>query len=93
MAPFPGLRQELQGILTDSEEMSTMTARLDALEEGNARIEAMLARLVGDIGGGTGDDNDEDEDDNENAVASAEEEEAAGRTGTLRDLDHTAAEQ
>lgn len=77
MAPFPGLRQELQGILTDSEEMSTMTARLDALEESNARIEAMLARLVDDV-----DDN-----------GSAEEEEAAGKTGTLRDLDHTAEEQ
>lgn len=77
MAPFPGLRQELQGILTDSEEMSTMTARLDAMEESNARIEAMLARLVDDIDGS----------------GSAEEEEAAGKTGTLRDLDHTAGEQ
>lgn len=77
MAPFPGLRQELQGILTDSEEMSTMTARLDALEESNARIEAMLARLVDDV-----DDS-----------GSAEEEEAASKTGTLRDLDRTAGEQ
>lgn len=76
MAPFPGLRQELQGILTDSEEMSTMTARLDAMEESNARIEAMLARLVEDI-----DDS-----------GSTQEAEAAGKTGTLRDLDHTAGE-
>lgn len=64
MAPFPGLRQELQGILTDSEEMSGMSARLDALEESNARIEAMLARLVQDMGDGeflTGDDDDDDD--------------------------------
>lgn len=80
MAPFPGLRQELQGILTDSEEMSTMTARLDALEESNARIEAMLARLVDDVGdsGSAGEDKDE---------------EAAGKTGTLRDLDRMTLEK
>ncbi|PSR88953.1 hypothetical protein BD289DRAFT_225870 [Coniella lustricola] len=77
MAPFPGLRQELQGIFDDSQEISTMTARLDALEESNARIESMLARLVSDIGDDT----------------SAEEEEAAERSGTLRDLDHTADNQ
>lgn len=76
MAPFPGLRQELQGILTDSEEMSTMTARLDTLEESNARIESMLERLVSDI---------EDR-------SSEEAEEAVGRTGTLSDLDRTTGE-
>lgn len=71
MAPFPGLRQELQGILTDSEEMSGMSARLDALEESNARIEAMLARLVQDSmgadGGGflAGEEEDEDNEDEE----------------------------
>lgn len=78
MAPFPGLRKELQGILTDSEEMSTMTARLDALEESNARIEAMLSRLV---------DNADD-----NSI-SAEEDDSAERTGTLRDLDRSGQEQ
>ncbi|CAN8098641.1 unnamed protein product [Discula destructiva] len=77
MAPFPGLRQELQGILTDSEEMSTMTARMNALEESNARIEAMLSRLISNV-----DD-----------VSSAEEEEAAGKIRTLRNLDRTAGEQ
>ncbi|KAF3769194.1 hypothetical protein M406DRAFT_337463 [Cryphonectria parasitica EP155] len=77
MAPFPGLRQELQGILDDSPEMSSMTARLDALEESNARIESMLARLVNDLDDST----------------SADEEAAAGRTGTLRDLDHTGDDQ
>jgi hypothetical protein len=49
MTPFPGLRQELQGIFNDSEEMSDLTSRLEALEDSNARIEAMLARLVGDV--------------------------------------------
>lgn len=107
MAPFPGLRQELQGILTDSEEMSTMTARLDALEESNARIEAMLARLVSDVGDGDDDDDDDGGDEGnggngglvdggESAVSDGEEEaeaQAAGRTGTLRDLDRTAADQ
>lgn len=77
MAPFPGLRQELQGILTDSEEMSTITSRLDALEEGNARIEAMLARLLDDV------------DDSK----SAEEQGAAVRTSTLQDSDHTGENQ
>lgn len=77
MAAFPGLRKELQGILDDSAEMSSMTARLDALEESNARIESMLARLVEDIDDST----------------SVEEEQVAERTGTLSDLDHTAEEQ
>lgn len=49
LAPFPGLRQELQGILNDSEEMSGLTARLEALEESNTRVEGLLARLVGDV--------------------------------------------
>lgn len=100
MAPFPGLRQELQGILTDSEEMSGMTARLDALEESNARIEAMLARLVQDMGDGeflTGDDH-EDEDEHgdgagEQGESPAEEAELQGRTGTLRDLDRSLREE
>lgn len=73
MAPFPGLRQELQGILTDSEEMSTMNARLDMLEESNARIEYMLERLVHDA-----DDK-----------FSAAEEEATEGMEALRGLDRT----
>lgn len=77
MAPFPGLRQELQGIFNDSEEMSDMTTRLEALEDSNARIEAMLARLVGDL---------ED-------TSSMGEEAQAGLQGTLADLDRTADEQ
>lgn len=77
MAPFPGLRQELQSILTDSEEMSTITSRLDALEESNARIEAMLAQLLDDV------------DDSQSANV----ENGATRTGTLQDLDHAAGDQ
>lgn len=80
MVPFPGLRQELQGILTDSEEMSGMTARLDALEESNARIEAMLARLVQDMGDGeflaTADDDDDREEE-------GDEGEGGGDDGTI----------
>ncbi|KAK2609773.1 hypothetical protein N8I77_003258 [Diaporthe amygdali] len=77
MAPFPGLRQELQGIFNDSEEMSDLTTRLEALEDSNTRIEALLARLVGDL---------ED-------TSSMDEEAQAGKLGNLEDLDHTADEQ
>lgn len=77
MAPFPGLRQELQGIFNDSEEISDLTTRLEALEDSNARIEEMLVRLVGDV---------ED-------TTSIMEESQAGKLGTLDDLDRTADEQ
>ncbi|POS69038.1 nonselective cation channel [Diaporthe helianthi] len=77
MAPFPGLRQELQGIFNDSEEISDLTTRLEALEDSNARIEAMLARLVEDVG------------DSVNIVEASQ----AGKLGTLDDLDRTADEQ
>lgn len=80
LAPFPGLRQELQGILNDSEEMSSLTARLEVLEESNSRIEAMLSKLVGDL-------------DDVPSMEGGGEEKAAGRTGTLGDLDRTADEQ
>ena len=77
IAPFPGLRQEISGILGDSEEMSDLSSRIEALEESNGRIEAMLAKLIGDF--------DDDQ--------SIEEDAEAERTGTLRDLDRTADEQ
>lgn len=47
MAPFPGLRQELRGILSDSDEMTDLTTRLNALEESNLRIEKLLAKMAG----------------------------------------------
>lgn len=79
LAPFPGLRQELQGILNDSEEMSSLTTRLEALEESNSRIEGMLAKLVGVI--------------EDTTSMEGDDEAAAGKTGTLGDLDRTADEQ
>ncbi|KAK3298870.1 uncharacterized protein B0H64DRAFT_336415 [Chaetomium fimeti] len=47
IAPFPGLRAELQGVLSESDEVSDITSRLEALEEGVERIEGLLERLVG----------------------------------------------
>ena len=51
IAPFPGLRAELQGVLSESDEMTDITARLETLEEGMLRIEGLLERLV--VGGGS----------------------------------------
>lgn len=79
LAPFPGLRQELQGILNDSEEMSSLTTRMAVLEESNSRIEGMLAKLVGVI--------------EDTTSMEGDDEAAAGRTGTLGDLDRTADKQ
>ncbi|KAK3395652.1 hypothetical protein B0T20DRAFT_41698 [Sordaria brevicollis] len=49
IAPFPGLRAELQGVLSESDEMSAITARLEALEKSTRRIEFMLAKLTGGL--------------------------------------------
>jgi len=46
IAPFPGLRAELQGVLSESNEVSDITSRLEALEESTQRIEALLTRLA-----------------------------------------------
>lgn len=46
IAPFPGLRAELQGVLSESDEMADVTTRLEALEESTHRIEELLMRLV-----------------------------------------------
>lgn len=46
IAPFPGLRAEIQGVLSESNEVSDITARLEALEESTQRIEALLTRLA-----------------------------------------------
>ncbi|KAJ4415569.1 hypothetical protein N0V85_002673 [Neurospora sp. IMI 360204] len=79
IAPFPGLRTELQGVLSESDEMSAIKARLEALEKSTRRIEFMLAKLTGGL-----DDNkddtaiectespiDEDDDREEGAVSQA----------------------
>lgn len=76
IAPYPGLRAELQGVLSESNEMSDITARLEALEESTQRIEAMLERLVSCMG-------EENESVEANPAADPD------RTGTLRDLDCT----
>ncbi|KAL2166379.1 hypothetical protein VTG60DRAFT_2889 [Thermothelomyces hinnuleus] len=47
IGPFPGLRAELQGVLSESDEVSDITARLEALEDGIQRIQGLLERLVG----------------------------------------------
>ena len=63
IAPFPGLRPELQGVLTttaaaagDEEAVAVgdVAERLDGLEERMRRIEALLERLVDGGGGGGG---------------------------------------
>jgi hypothetical protein len=46
IAPFPGLRAELQGVLSESDEMTDITSRLETLEESMQRIESMLEKLV-----------------------------------------------
>jgi len=46
IAPFPGLKAELRGILSESDEVSDITTRLEALEESTQRIEALLSRLA-----------------------------------------------
>ncbi|KAK4127090.1 hypothetical protein N657DRAFT_567097 [Parathielavia appendiculata] len=51
IAPFPGLRAELQGVLSESDEVTDITARLEALEGSIRRIELYLGKLVG---GGAG---------------------------------------
>ena len=61
-------------MLSESDEVSDITARLEALEESTQRMETMLARLVACIG-----------DENESVEADP----AADRMGTLRDLDRT----
>jgi hypothetical protein len=47
IAPFPGLRAELQGVLSESDEVTDITARLEALEGSMQRIEEYLEKLVG----------------------------------------------
>jgi hypothetical protein len=47
IVPFPGLRAELQGVLSESDEVTDITARLEALEGSMQRIERYLEKLVG----------------------------------------------
>ncbi|KAK4154660.1 calcium channel YVC1 [Chaetomidium leptoderma] len=54
IAPFPGLRAELRGVLSESDEVTDITARLETLEESLERIEGLLERLVNNSAGGGG---------------------------------------
>ncbi|KAL2135651.1 hypothetical protein VTI74DRAFT_7461 [Chaetomium olivicolor] len=97
IAPFPGLRAELRGVLSESDEVSDITSRLQTLEESMQRIEGLLERLVGASGGGSGgasyvstsgsssDDNGE--------VAVAEEREPRRRRKSLAELNREAEEE
>ncbi|KAK4451486.1 putative calcium channel [Podospora aff. communis PSN243] len=49
IAPFPGLKAELRGLLSESDEVTDITARLEALEESTQRIEALLGRIADGI--------------------------------------------
>jgi len=51
IAPFPGLRAELRGVLSESDEVSAITARLETLEESVLRIESMLSRIADGVVG------------------------------------------
>ncbi|KAH8893769.1 hypothetical protein GQ53DRAFT_840109 [Thozetella sp. PMI_491] len=79
IVPFPGLRAELRGLLNESDEVTAISSRLEALEETTARIEELLTRLAG-------------RDSDDIAVEEMEEQEDGDveRTGTLGDLDRTA---
>lgn len=80
IAPFPGLRAELQGVLSESDEMSAITARLEALEKSTRRIEFMLAKLTGGL-----DDNRDDTaiDDTESPIDNDEHEGAVSQATTV----------
>lgn len=46
MSPFPGLAQQLRGILSEFDTVTEINDRLEALEESTARIEEMLSKLL-----------------------------------------------
>ncbi|TLD22804.1 hypothetical protein PspLS_07408 [Pyricularia sp. CBS 133598] len=47
ITPFPSLVQQLRGAISESDEMTEITSRLDSLEESIGRIEGMLTKLTG----------------------------------------------
>jgi hypothetical protein len=76
---FPGLAQQIRGMLSENSDDNNVAGRLEALEESTARIEKMLMRLVGeveDIAPGEGMEDQEDED-------------RIGKTGKIQDLDQS----
>lgn len=83
IAPFPGLRAELQGVLSESDEVSDITSRLETLEESMQRIEGLLEKLVG---GSTTSSSD-------TGSVAAEGVETGGRRPTLVELNREAEEE
>lgn len=77
---FPGLAQQIRGMLTEHSDESNVADRLEALEESTARIEALLMKLAGEEG-------------QPEAVEEQEEDERVGKTGTIRDLDQSVHEE
>jgi len=80
---FPGLAQQIRGMLTEHSDDNNVADRLEVLEESTARIERMLAKLVGEV----------EEMDGADAVEDQQDEEAVGKTGTIRDLDQSVHEE
>lgn len=80
---FPGLAQQIRGMLTEHSDESNVTDRLEALEESSARIESLLAKLVGEV----------EEMEGPDAVEDQEDEARVGKTGTIRDLDESVHEE
>ncbi|KAL2020655.1 hypothetical protein VTK56DRAFT_8051 [Thermocarpiscus australiensis] len=81
IAPFPGLRAELQGVLSESNEVSDITSRLEELEDSMERIESLLEKLVGGSTGGSG------------RSVEASRNDTAVRRPTLKDLGREAEEE
>lgn len=77
---FPGLAQQIRGMLTEHSDESNVADRLEALEESTARIEALLMKLAGEEG-------------QPEAVEEQEDDERVGKTGTIRDLDQSVHEE
>lgn len=88
---FPGLAQQIRGMLTEHADDNNLADRLEALEEATARIERLLARLVGDESLASNEV--EERNGAEEAVMDEREEEEVGRTGTIRDLDRSVHEE
>jgi hypothetical protein len=80
---FPGLAQQIRGMLSEHSDESNVADRLEALEESTARIERLLTRILGEV----------EELDGGIAVEDQEDEETVGKTGTIRDLDRSVHEE
>ena len=80
---FPGLAQQLRGMLSEHSDDNNVSDRLEALEESTARIEGLLMKLVGES----------EETDEVDVVEDQEDEDRIGKTGTIQDLDASVHEE